>query len=320
MKKNILPREITIYQTKSGALELKGDILGHTIWATQKQIADIFCVERSVTTKHINNIFKSKEIDKKSNVQKLHIANSDKPVIFYSLDIILAVGYRTNSAKAIEFRRWASSVLKAYIREGYVINRKKINQNYKAFIDSVSSIQTLLPGHVILDPKNILELVKEFAHTFTSLEAYDKDKLKTIGTTRKAISLTGIELTKAIQQLKKELISKKEATPIFAQERVKDSISGIVGNVMQSFGGKALYPTLEEKAAHLLYFVVKNHPFVDGNKRSGAFAFIWFLRKTKSKGARNINPTSLTALTILVAESEPKRKEQMIALITQLLK
>ena len=127
-------------------------------------------------------------------------------------------------------------------------------------------------------------------------------------------------MTEAISNLKDELTRKGEGTDIFAQERVRGSIEGIVGNVMQSFGGKNLYETIEEKSAHLLYFMVKNHPFVDGNKRSGAFAFIWFLRKAKAKGFRNINPATLTALTLFIAESNPKNKDQMVALITQLLK
>ena len=185
---------------------------------------------------------------------------------------------------------------------------------------SVADIQALLPEHVILDPKSILELIKEFASTWVSLDAYDKESLKTIGTTKKSIKLTGEDLTLAISSFKEELMRKGEGTDIFAQERVRGSIEGIVGNVMQSFGGQNLYPSAEEKAAHLLYFMVKNHPFVDGNKRSGAFAFIWFLRKVKIKGFRNINPATLTAITLLIAESNPKNKDQMVALITQLLK
>ncbi len=163
-------------------------------------------------------------------------------------------------------------------------------------------------------------MIKEFAGTWVSLDAYDKESLKPIGFTKKSIRLTEAELTSAIEDLRTELIKKNEATKIFAQERNRGSVEGIVGNIMQSFDGKALYPTIEEKAAHLLYFMIKNHPFVDGNKRSGAFAFVWFLRKAKVKGGRNINSASLTALTLLIAESSPKKKEQMTALVTQLLK
>jgi len=250
----------------------------------------------------------------------MHIAKSDKPVTFYSLDVILGVGYRTNSKVAVEFRKWATKTLRAHITQGYTIDPKRIAQNYDAFMKAVADIQVLLPEHVALDPRQVLELIKEFASTWVSLDAYDKGSLKVQGISKRAVRLTSEELHGAIANLKKELVKKGEATDLFALDRSAGGVEGIVGNVMQSFGGKSVYPTLEEKAAHLLYFMVKNHPFTDGNKRSGAFAFVWFLRKTGSKGSRNINPAALTALTLLIAESDPKRKEQMVALITQMLR
>ncbi|MFA5876833.1 MAG: virulence protein RhuM/Fic/DOC family protein [Candidatus Paceibacterota bacterium] len=320
MKKKQVKNNVVVYQAKNGAIELRGDFEHENIWATQAQIAELFGIERSVVTKHIGSIIKIGEVSQKSNVQKMHIANSDKPVALYSLDIILSVGYRANSARAIEFRKWANKTLREYLLAGYAINRSRIGKNYDAFMKTVSDIQALLPQHVALDPKAILELVKEFSSTWVSLDAYDKGTLKAVGSTKKSITLTGVELTDAISNLRSELLNKDEATEIFAQERAQGSIEGIVGNVMQSFGGKAMYPSLEEKASHLLYFMVKNHPFVDGNKRSGAFAFIWFLRKAKVKTIRNINPGALTALTLLIAESDAQKKDQMVALVTQVLK
>jgi len=313
-------KQAVIYQTKSGALELRGDVEKETVWATQAQIAEVFQVERSVVTKHIGNIFKSGEVNKKSNVQNLHIAHSDKPVTFYSLDIILAVGYRTNSGKAIEFRQWATKTLRDHITKGYTINPTRVSQNYDAFMKAVSDVQSLLPEHVVLDPQAILELIKEFASTWVSLDAYDKEALELKGVTKKKVTLVSDDLLNAIMELKQELMRKGEASEMFAAERRDGNIEGIVGNVMQSFGGKALYPTVEEKAAHLLYFMVKNHPFTDGNKRSGAFAFVWFLRKVGVKGSKNINPAALTALTLLIAESDPEKKDQMVALVTQMLR
>lgn len=313
-------KPVVIYQTKSGAIELRGDASRETVWATQAQIAEMFGVERSVVTKHVRNVLRDKEIEEKSNVQKMHIANSDKPVALYSLDIILSVGYRTNSKVAIEFRRWATKTLREHITKGYTLNRKRIGKNYDAFMKAVADVQALLPEHVALDPKGVLDLIKEFASTWVSLDAYDKESLAVVGATRKSIKLTGAELTEAIMHLRSDLLKKGEATDIFAHERAAGSIEGIVGNVMQSFGGRPVYATVEEKAAHLLYFMVKNHPFTDGNKRSGAFAFVWFLRKAGSKGRRNVNPAALTALTLLIAESDPKKKEQMVALVTQVLR
>jgi len=209
--------------------------------------------------------------------------------------------------------------LRKHIIQGYTINKKQIAKNYNEFMKTVASIQNLLPEHVMLDPKMILELIKEFASTWVALNAYDKEALSVVGSTKKTIKLSGEELTSAIADLRKNLMKKGEASDLFAREKRDGSIEGIVGNVMQSFDGKSVYATLEEKAAHLLYFMVKNHPFDDGNKRSGAFAFVWFLRKVKIRGMRNINPSALTVLTLLIAESNPKNKNQMVALVTTLL-
>ncbi|QQR65448.1 virulence protein RhuM/Fic/DOC family protein [Candidatus Kaiserbacteria bacterium] len=312
--------ELVLFRGPSGDVKLRGDFRHDTVWATQQEIADVFGVERSVITKHIGNLFKSDEIAEKSNVQKMHIANSDKPISLYSLDIILAVGYRTNSVTAIRFRQWATKTLREHITKGYTINKKLVGKNYDAFMKSVADVQALLPEHVTLDPKSVLELIKEFATTWVSLDAYDKGTLVTKGVTRKKVTLLGSDLDTALQSLKTILMKKGEATELFANERSRGALEGIVGNVMQSFGGKPVYPTLEEKAAHLLYFVIKNHPFSDGNKRSGAFAFVWLLKKAGARGASQINPAALTALTLLIAESDPEKKDQMVALVTQMLR
>ena len=320
MKKKIIKNEIIIYQAKSGAIELKGDFNKETVWATQAQIADIFEINRTVVTKHIGNIFKSKEVESKSNVQKVHIANSDKPAAFYSLDIILAIGYRTNSVKAIRFRKWATSVLRKHLVVGYTINRSRIAKNYDEFLKAVEQVKKVLPDGGVVDAKNALELIKMFADTWFSLDAFDKSKLPKSGITKKQVNFTATEITKALRELKQELISKKETTDMFGMERENDSIASIMGNVFQTFDGKDVYPSVEEKAAHLLYFMVKNHPFVDGNKRSGAFAFVWFLKKVNLLNTSRLTPTALTALTLLVAESKPKDKEQIVGLILILLK
>ncbi|MCX6785779.1 MAG: virulence protein RhuM/Fic/DOC family protein [Candidatus Komeilibacteria bacterium] len=319
-------KEIIIYQAKSGAIELKGDYQSETIWASQAEMSRIFNVTPQNITLHLRNIFKEGELSENSTckeylqVRKEGNREIRRKIKSYNLDVIIAVGYRINSIVGTKFRQWATKILRTHIINGYTINRSRITQNYKSFMKSVANIQALLPEHVVLDPKKILDLIKEFAGTWVSLNAYDKESLKPVGTTKKAIKLTGRELSEAIAKLKTELVKKGEATELFATERQPDSIQGIVGNVMQSFGGQPLYKTLEEKAAHLLYFMVKNHPFTDGNKRSGAFAFIWFLRKARIKGGKNINQAGLTALTLLIAESEPRKKEQMTALVTQMLK
>lgn len=318
-KKNIL-KNVEIYQAKNGAIELSVDAKKETIWATQRQIANVFGIERSVATKHIGNILKDGEISEKSNVHFLHIANSDKPVAFYSLDVVLAVGYRTNSSAAIIFRKWATKVLRQHILEGYTINKKILVKNYQAFLQAVEETKKLLPEDGRISAQDTMELVKLFAGTWFSLDAYDKESLPVKGATKKKVAFAGQELVESIAQLKIDLLKKKETTDLFATEREAGNLAGIVGNVLQSFGGKDLYSTIEEKAVHLLYFIVKNHPFVDGNKRSGAFSFIWFLQKTHFNFRDKITPEALTVITLLIAESKPKDKDRMIGLVLLLLK
>lgn len=320
MKNKNFKNQVVIYQTKTGAIELKGDIKKETLWATQAQIADVFDIDRSVVTKHINNILRKNEIDEKGNVQKMHIANSDKPVAFYSLDLILAVGYRANSARAIFFRQWATKILREHITKGYTINRAQIKNNYSEFLKAVENIKDLLPTSGVVDQGSVLELISAFSAAWLSIDAYDKDSLATAGTTKRVVEITAEQLCHALSDFKIALTKRGEASDLFGVERQSKNVQGIVGNVMQSFGGKVLYPTVEEKAAHLLYFMVKNHPFVDGNKRSGAYAFVWFLKKAGVLNLNTMTPSALTALTLLVAESDPKNKERMIRLVLQLLK
>ncbi len=322
----IFNNNVIVYQTKSGALELKGDYTGETVWATQAQIAEVFGIERSVITKHIRNIYKEDELNEKATCAKIAQVQIEgkrrveREVEHYNLDLIISVGYRVNSKTATSFRQWATRTLREHLTKGYTLNKKVILENYDQFIKNVSEIQALLPEHVTLDPKGILDLVKEYATTWSKLDAYDKDELTSEGVTKKKIKINADELSTTVETFKTELIKKGEATEIFAQERASGNLEGILGNVMQSFGGSDVYKTLEEKAAHLLYFMVKNHPFVDGNKRSGAFTFIWFLRKSGVRGAKNINPSGLTAITLLIAESDPKHKEKVVALVVELLK
>jgi len=314
---------LVIYQAKSGAIEFRGDFSHETIWATQAQIAQLFSVQRPAITKHFLNIFTSGELDEKSVCSILeHTAGDGKKykTQYYNLDAIISVGYRINSKTATEFRKWATKTLREHIIKGYTLNKKVILKNYDQFLKNVADIQVLLPAHIALDPKTILDLVKEYSITWAKLDAYDRDTLIKTGVTKKKIKLAGGELLQAIFELKNELIKKSEATDIFAVEREQGNIEGIVGNVMQAFGGNDVYATLEEKAGHLLYFMVKNHPFIDGNKRSGAFAFVWFLRRNRVRGARNMNPAGLTAITLLIAESDPKYKDKMVALVVELLK
>jgi prophage antirepressor-like protein len=320
MKNKSIKNDIVIYQAKSGAIELKGDFAKETIWATQAQLVDIFEIDQSVASRHISNIFNDGEISKESNMQKMHNANSDKPVILYSLDVILAVGYRANSARAIRFRKWATQVLRNHLINGYTINRSRIAKNYGKFLKAVEQIKQLLPESGNVSTDSALDLVSLFASTWISLEAYDTSVLPVAGATQKQVSLTAQNLESVLREFKHELMKRKQASELFGRERQADSFTSIVGNVFQSFGGRDVYPSAEEKAAHLLYFVVKDHPFTDGNKRNGAFVFIWILKKARLLNVGRLTPEALTSLTLLVAESDPKNKDRVIGLILLLLK
>jgi len=320
--------EVLVFQAKSGAIELKGDFSNETLWANQSQIAEVFGVDRTVITKHIRNILNDKELDEKVVCAKFAHTTSHgampgktqkQEVTHYNLDIILSVGYRTNSNVAIKFRQWANSVLKSHITKGYSINSSYIQQNYEKFILAINDVKSLLPNAGTISNTEILDLVKLFADTWFSLDSYDKSILPQKGATKKSVTITSNELGAALEELKSELISQKQATELFAQVRQVGNLQNIISNVFQSFGGKDLYPSLELKAANLLYFVIKNHPFVDGNKRSGAFAFIWFLNKAGILDKNKINPQTLTALTILIAESNMKDKERMVGIVLLLL-
>lgn len=310
MKKKEQESQLLIYKDKKGNIEFRVDVSKETIWATQAQIAELFKTERSVITKHINKILKDKEIEEKSNVQKMHIAKSDKPVNFYSIDVILAIGYKTNSKTAIEFRKWATKTLRSYITDGFAINRKTISSHYEQFLKVVEDIKNLVPIPNALDVNDIVEIISLFADTWLSLDAYDKSELPKGKFTKKKVQLTTTKINAGLTQLKNELLQKSQATDIFGIEQREGSLAGIIGNVMQTFGGREVYSGVEEKAAHLLYFIVKNHPFIDGNKRSGAFVFVWFLKQANILDVSKITPSALTALTILVASSDPKDKDK----------
>ena len=314
--------ELVIFTHGREKVRLKGDFDRETLWASQAEIAAVFGVDRSVVAKHIRNIFKDKELDEVSVCAKFaHTAEDGKTyqVQYYNLDIILAVGYRTNSATAIHFRQWATKTLREHITKGFTINPNRITTNYQQFIDAVNTVKKLAPADGPVDTESVLELVRLFADTWFALDAYDKEALTPKKVTKRSVTLSTETLLAGVAVLKKELIQKGEATENFAQERNREALQGIIGNVMQSFGGQALYPTIEEKAAHLLYFIIKNHPFVDGNKRTGAYAFVWYLQKAKLLDPTKLTPSALTALTLLIAESNPADKEKLTKLVVLLL-
>jgi prophage maintenance system killer protein len=310
-----------IYQASNGAIELRGDVQHETLWATLDQIADVFGRDKSVISRHLKNIFVEKELNKDSVVAKTATTASDGKIYqveYYNLDAIISVGYRVNSKTATMFRQWATKTLREYITYGFVLNKKRISKNYQSFLQAIEKVRILIPEKSSFQAGDALSLVTLFADTWFSLNAYDTEKFST-KTTKRKISVTTQELIGDVVVLKRELLKKLEAGEVFAVERSKGGLESIFGNVMQSFGGEDVYPSLSEKAAHILYFIVKNHPFIDGNKRVGAFSFVWFLQKAKALNIHTLTPHALTALTLLIAESSPKDKDKMIGLVRMLL-
>lgn len=327
MKKDYLRKgEIIMYKTSKNEVELKVHFEKESVWLRQNEIALLFGKERSVITKHINKIFADKEVDRKSNVQKMHIPNSDKPIEFYSLDVILAVGYKANSPRAIHFRKWASKIIKQYLIKGYAINEKRLLEAQSKFNELQGTVlflqkqsqKELLKGQEM----EILNLLADYSKTLSLLEQYDKGKLQTQEGKKTAFILQYADCVKIIAELRKGLISKKEAGDLFGLER-DGSFTGIIKGLYQTFDKKELYPAIEDKASHLLYLTIKDHPFTDGNKRIASFLFIFYLERSsylfKKSGERKINDNALTALALLVAVSDPKDKEIMIKIIQNLI-
>ncbi|MFA5249148.1 MAG: RhuM family protein [Candidatus Paceibacterota bacterium] len=320
--------EIIIYKSKNGP-RLDVRLEKDTVWLDAHLIAKLFGVNRPAIVKHINNIYKTAELDKKSTCSILEQVAADgkiRKMNLYDLDMIVSVGYRVNSKQATQFRIWATKTLKQHLLKGYTINEQRMLQTQNKFNELQEAISflrekskyELLAGQ----EQEILNLLADYSKTFTLLEQYDKEKL---ALSKKGKGKFVLEYEKAreiINEIKKELAAKEEASDLFGQEN-SDKLRGILGNIYQTFGGEELYPSLEEKAAHLLYFIIKDHPFIDGNKRTGSFLFIYFLDKNgylfKSSCERKINDNALTVLSLLVAVSDRQEKDKMIKIITNLL-
>lgn len=303
-------------------IDVQIDRKNETVWLNKNEIAGLFEIDRSGVSRHINNIFNQEELDKKSNVQKMHIPNSDRPVEFFSLDVILAVGYRANSAKASAFRRWVSIVLKKYLVDGYALNEKRL-QEQKSKVAQLQNAIKLLNRSIehqadSLDTvKKLSALMADFAAGLDLLDDYDNKALDTKGkTAKRAVVVTKEEFLTVIDKMKPAF-----ASAVFANPK-DDSFDSSVNQIYQTFGGRDCYPTLEEKAAMLLYFVVKNHGFSDGNKRIGAACFLYFLDRNGllyRSGAPVIDNATLFALTVLIAESKPEEMETMKQIVISIL-
>jgi len=316
--------EIAIYQTKDKKVQLEVKLEQETVWLSQEQIAKLFKTERSVITKHLGNVFHSNELDEKSNVHFLHIAFSDKPVKFYNLDVIISVGYRVNSSRATQFRIWATNVLKRHLIDGYTLNEKRLKEQgvkLQALQRAVALIGSMKDRKQLeyKEAMGLLEVINDYNYALGLLDDYDYKRLKISKTSKEEKFILSYESAiEAVNKLKERI----GTSDLFGTERDK-SFKGSVSSIYQTFDGKDLYPSVEEKAANLLYFIVKNHSFVDGNKRIAASIFLWFLEKNgilyKEDGSKRIADNALVALTLMIAESKPSERDVIVTLVVNLI-
>ncbi len=299
-----MENKIVLFETKDKKVTLSVPVKQETVWLSQAQMVELFQRDVSVISRHIKNVF-SEEVEEKSNLRFLQIANSDKPVAFYSLDVIISVGYRVKSQRGVEFRKWANSVLKQYILKGYAVNHNRMNQ-----LNEVIKIMKRTENS--LDAKQVLTVIERYNSALDLLDDYDHQRMKRPKGNRAIYVLTYEECRQVIDKMK---FSAK--SDLFGNEK-DDSFKGSIGNIYQSFGGQDVYPSVEEKAANLLYFVTKNHSFSDGNKRIAATMFLYFLDRNGilfMEDKKLIEDHTLVVLTIMIAESKPEEKEMMISVI-----
>jgi prophage antirepressor-like protein len=296
--------EIAIYESTNGQIAVT--VEHDSVWLRQEQLAELFGRDRTVIGRHIRNVFAEAELERESNVQNLHIAGSDKPVAFYNLDVIISLGYRVKSREGTRFRQWANQVLKQHLTQGYTLNRERFEANARELEAALELVRKTARAPELDSEggRGLVEIVSRYTQTFLWLQRYDEGLLS------EPVGSPGGELPSLastrqhLQSSKTQLMARGEASDLFARER-GDGLAALVGNLQQSVFGEPAYPSLESKAAHLLYFVVKNHPFADGNKRSAAYLFVDFLhhngRLLDAQSKPLINDTGLAALTPLAA-------------------
>ena len=305
-----MKNDLVLFTDGNIQLEVPVSQDGESVWLSANQMAVLFDKDETNIRKHINNVFKSTEVDKDNNTQKMRVDGVKQSVPFYSLDVIISVGYRVKSKRGVEFRKWANSVLKQYILQGYAVNNSRISQLGEV-------IQIMKRTENALDSKQVLTVIEKYSEALELLDSYDHQNMTRPKGNTATYELTYEECREVIANMRFG-----DESDLFGKEK-DDSFKGSIGNIYQSFGGRDVYPTLEEKAAHLLYFVTKNHSFFDGNKRIAATMFLYFLDKNGVlflDGKKLIEDHTLVALTIMIAESRPEEMEMMITVIMNCLK
>ena len=321
--------EIEIYKDKDNQTQIEVKFEEDTVWLNQAQLADLFKGSRTNIVEHIKNIYKTGELEELSTCRKFRQVRKEgkrsveRQIDHYNLDIIISVGYRINSKRGTQFRQWATQRLKEYLVKGYAINEKRLQEAENRFNELKQAIQLFdKVAHVKeisgSEAQGLLKVLSDFTVALNILDQYDHQTLKIKKSKSKEVfRISYKEAIKAVEGLK----SKFGGSALFGNEKDK-SFKGSLNGIYQTFDGKDLYPSVEEKAAHLLYFVVKNHSFTDGNKRIAAFLFVWFLDRNNllyHQGKKVIDDNALVALTLMIAESNPDDMNMMIKVIVNLI-
>lgn len=320
--------EIIIYQTNDAQTAIEVQFDRDTVWLSQIQMATLFNQTKQNISLHINNCFREKELDKKATVkesltvQKEGQRSVKRRIEYYNLDVIISVGYRVKSIRGTQFRQWATQRLKDYLVKGYAINQKRLDELQQTI--QLISKNSKSGSLQLQEAKGLLEIISHYTNSFALLNQFDSNNISQGKLTENiSYEIEYTEARKAVDELKKQLKKKKEASDLFGNEK-DEGFKSSLQSIVQTFGGQYLYPSIEEQAAHLLYFIIKNHSFSDGNKRIGAFLFVWFLEKNKHRfkksGELKINDNGLTALALLLAQSNPAEKDLMIRLVINLVK
>lgn len=318
---------IIIYEDADRAVEVRLDIDEETVWLSLGQIADVFGRDKSVISRHLKNVFERHELERDSVVAKKATTAADGKtyrVEYFNLDAIISIGYRVNSSRATRFRQWATRILREHLTRGWTLNRQRFETNARELEAALELVRRTArsPELGLEAGRGLVDIVTRYAQTFLLLQRYDEGLLTEPKAETGGTLPTIGEARDALAALKEDLMAKGQATELFAQER-GEGLDSVLGNLEQSVFGEPAYPTVESKAAHLLYFVIKNHPFSDGNKRSAAYVFVDFLHRNhrliSTTGEPVINDMGLAALTLLIAESDPANKETMIRLIMNML-
>ncbi|ERS83021.1 cytochrome C [Marinobacter sp. C1S70] len=324
-------QQVRIFTSTDGQAQLEVALEQETVWLSQVQMAELFGKDVRTVNEHVGNVFQEGELEKEPTIRKFRIVRQEgkrqvqREIDHYNLDMIISVGYRVKSQRGVQFRKWATQVLKDHLVEGYTLNQRRLAERGIEFEQAVDLLSRTLTnqGLVSNEGEAVARVISDYARSWSLLQGYDEQQLAEVGIKQPDMQPLELdEALKAIGELKQTLMAKGEATELFGQLR-GNGLASALATIEQGFGDELFYPNVATRAAHLLYFVIKNHPLADGNKRCGSFLFLWYLRRNAALLARPveqlINDNTLVALALLVAESLPDQKTLMIRLIEHFL-